>query len=208
MFIRTYFKETSMKRILLPLLLMATLSGCETLGLGDDKAAVEDRNAQQAKKQTSTAPASGASSKGVETSGLGSGSISGQALDGSSLSKTDVRKDPASPLSKRSVYFDYDSFAVKDDYRGMIEAHAGYLNSHRKARIIVQGNADERGSREYNLALGQKRAEAVRKALALLGVTEEQLEAISFGEEKPRAVGTSEQDYAENRRADIVYGDE
>lgn len=202
-----------MKRILLPLLAVVVLSGCETLGLGDDKAAIEDRNAQQAKKSTGATSATGASSgKGVETSGLGGGAIVGRDLDGKPLdggaSSNDLRKDPSSPLSKRSIYFDYDSFIVKDEYRGMIEAHAGYLNTRRNARVIVQGNADERGSREYNLALGQKRAESVRKTFAVLGVSDEQIEAISFGEEKPRSVGTSEQDYAENRRVDIVYSDE
>lgn len=199
-----------MKRILLPLLVLMVLSGCETLGLGDDKAAIEDRNAQQAKKQPgSGTTSSGTTPKGVETSGLGSNAIGGVALvlDGGASSK-DQRQDPSSPLSKRSVYFDYDSFIVKDDYRTLVEAHAGYLNTRRNARVIVQGNADERGSREYNLALGQKRAEAVRKAFGVLGVTDEQIEAISFGEEKPRGVGSSEQDYAENRRADIVYSDE
>ncbi len=198
-----------MKRVLLPALALVFLSGCETLGLGDDKAAaIEDRNAQQAKKPATTAPAA-TTSRGVETSGLGGSGIGGQTLEGSALAGVkDQRKDPASPLFKRSIYFDYDSFVVKDDYRPILEAHAGYLKARRNARVIVQGNADERGSREYNLALGQKRAEAVRKTFVIMGVADEQIEAISFGEEKPRSVGTSEQDYAENRRADIVYSDE
>jgi peptidoglycan-associated lipoprotein len=97
---------------------------------------------------------------------------------------------------------------VKDEYRPVIEAHAGYLLSKRDARVILQGNADERGSREYNLALGQKRAEAVRKALGVLGVSNAQVEAISFGEEKPRNPASNEAAYSENRRADLVYGDE
>jgi peptidoglycan-associated lipoprotein len=97
---------------------------------------------------------------------------------------------------------------VKDEYRPVIEAHAAYLAKKSDSRIVIQGNADERGSREYNLALGQKRAESVRKAFAILGVKEAQIEAVSFGEEKPRRVGATEEDYAENRRADIVYGDE
>lgn len=195
-----------MKRILLPLLMLGLLSGCETLGLGDeDKAAIEDRNGAQAAKKPATA------AKGTETAGIGAGTVSGKALDGKSLDQptsADPRKDPASPLSKRSIYFDFDSYVVKDEYRSVIEAHAGYLAKRPNARIIIQGNADERGSREYNLALGQKRAEAVRRAFAVLGTKDAQMEAISFGEEKPRSVGTSEQDYAENRRADIVYGDE
>jgi peptidoglycan-associated lipoprotein len=90
----------------------------------------------------------------------------------------------------------------------MLEAHAGYLMSKRDARVILQGNADERGSREYNLALGQKRAEAVRRALSVLGVSDAQMEAISFGEEKLRNEGTTEEAHAENRRTDVVYTDE
>jgi peptidoglycan-associated lipoprotein len=186
------------KRIFIPLLVLGLLSGCETMGVSDNKAAVEDRTAQTATGEASTA------AKGASTSGMTSGAMNGQAL-GSGM---DPRKDPASPLSKRSVYFDFDSFVVKDTYRPVIEAHAAYLTGHRNARIVIQGNTDERGSREYNLALGQKRAEAVRKLMSVMGVQDSQLEAVSFGEEKPRSQGTSEQDYAENRRADIVYGDE
>jgi peptidoglycan-associated lipoprotein len=195
-------QEASVKRIFIPLLVLGILSGCETMGVSDNKAAVEDRTAQTA-KQTATGEA-GTAAKGTSTSGMTGGAVSGQAL-GTGM---DPRKDPASLLSKRSVYFDFDSFVVKDTYRPMIEAHAAYLKGHQNARVVVQGNADERGSREYNLALGQKRAEAVRKLMSVMGVQDSQLEAVSFGEEKPRAHGTTEQDYAENRRADIVYGDE
>ena len=106
------------------------------------------------------------------------------------------------------MFFDYDSFMVKDEYRSMLEAHAGYLLSKRDARVILQGNTDERGSREYNLALGQQRAEAVRKALAVLGVGEGQMEAVSFGEEKPRNEADSDEAHAQNRRTDVVYADE
>lgn len=198
-----------MKRILLPLLLAGLLGGCETMGVEEDKATIEDRNAAQAAKKPAAAT-QGAATKGAVTSGLGSGAVSGQSLDGKALDQSgkDPRKDPASPLSKRSVYFDFDSFVVKDEYRPVIEAHAAYLAKKPSARIVIQGNADERGSREYNLSLGQKRAESVRKTFALLGVQDAQMEAVSFGEEKPRRTGTSEEDYAENRRADIVYGDE
>jgi len=106
------------------------------------------------------------------------------------------------------VFFDFDSFVVKDEYRPMLEAHAGYLKANSSARLILQGHADERGSREYNLALGQKRAEAVRRVLNVIGVSDAQMEAISFGEEKPRNPGSTEEAYAENRRTDVVYGDE
>lgn len=196
-----------MKRVLLPMLVLGLLSGCETLGLGEDKpAAIEDRNAAQAGKKPVPTETS-AAAKGTETSALGSGALTGKSLDGDKM-QMDPRKDPASPLSKRSIYFDFDSYVVRDEYLPVIGSHAAYLTNNRNARVIIQGNADERGSREYNLALGQKRAEAVRKSFAVLGVQDGQLEAVSFGEEKPRSSGSSEQDYAENRRADIVYGDE
>jgi peptidoglycan-associated lipoprotein len=111
----------------------------------------------------------------------------------------------ASAPGENSVYFDYDSTAVKDRYRQVVSGHARYLSNARATRVTVQGNADERGSREYNLALGQRRAEAVKDHLELLGVPEERIEAISFGEEKPRSEAPTEAGYAENRRADIVY---
>lgn len=117
----------------------------------------------------------------------------------------DPMNDPSNPLSRRSIYFDFDSFSIRDEFRPVVEAHARFLVSNKARRIVVQGNTDERGSREYNLALGQKRAEAVRRALTALGVADAQIEAISFGEEKPKAIGTDETAMAENRRADIVY---
>jgi peptidoglycan-associated lipoprotein len=114
--------------------------------------------------------------------------------------------DPeARALMDKSIYFDYDSYAVKDQYHGMVEANGRYLGSHRNRRVIVQGNTDERGGSEYNLALGQKRAEAVRKQLTLVGVPEGQIEAVSLGKEKPKATGHDESAWAENRRADFVY---
>ncbi len=186
-----------MNKIVWPALLALTLSACGTTG--STPATVESR--------TGDGATSGPATSGTETTGVAGTGVAGSAMDGSQAAG-DPRKDPASPLSKRSVHFDFDSFVVKDEYRPMLEAHAGYLMSKRDARVILQGNADERGSREYNLALGQKRAEAVRKALAVLGVSEAQMEAISFGEEKPRNEADTEEAYAENRRADVVYGDE
>jgi peptidoglycan-associated lipoprotein len=114
--------------------------------------------------------------------------------------------DPeARALMDKSVYFDYDSYAVKDQYRSTIDGNSKYLGSHRNRKVIVQGNTDERGGSEYNLALGQKRAEAVKKQLALLGVPETQIEAVSLGKEKARNAGHDEAAWAENRRADFVY---
>jgi peptidoglycan-associated lipoprotein len=208
-----------MNRILLPLLIVLTLTACSSSG---PVASIEDRNQATKGAKAGQAPASAASAaateakKGVETAALPPGGASGTVVEGKPLEGSveakagvaDPRKDPASPLSKRSIYFDYDSDVVKDDYRTVIEAHAAYLVAHKDAKVTLQGNTDDRGSREYNLALGQRRAEAVRKALSVLGAGEAQLEAVSFGEEKPRAVGETDQAYAENRRADIVYSDE
>ena len=117
-------------------------------------------------------------------------------------------KDPNNILSKRSVFYDYDSFDVKAEYKPMIEAHGKYLADNPKAKMFLQGNADDRGSREYNIALGSKRAEGVRKMLSVLGAKEEQMEAVSFGEEKPRADCPEEACWSQNRRADIVYQSE
>ena len=117
-------------------------------------------------------------------------------------------KDPKSILSKRSVFFDYDSYVIKDEFKPLIEAHAKFLAAKSKYRMLIQGNADERGSREYNLALGQKRAEAVRKALGLLGAREDQLESVSLGEEKPVCMEQTEDCWARNRRGDMLYSGE
>ncbi|GIZ53846.1 peptidoglycan-associated lipoprotein Pal [Noviherbaspirillum aridicola] len=117
----------------------------------------------------------------------------------------DPLNDPKGVLAKRSIYFDYDSYIVKDEFKPVIEAHAKYLAANKGRKVIIQGNTDERGGREYNLALGQKRAEAVRRAMSLLGVSDQQIEAVSFGEEKPKATGSDEAAWAENRRADLAY---
>jgi peptidoglycan-associated lipoprotein len=111
-------------------------------------------------------------------------------------------------LKERSVFFDFDSDAIREEYRPMMQAHAGYLARNRSAKMLIQGNTDERGSREYNLALGQRRAEAMRKMLTLMGAQDAQIEAVSLGEEKPRKLGSTEEAYRENRRGDILYGGE
>ncbi len=114
--------------------------------------------------------------------------------------------DPQNVLSqKRSVYFDYDQFVVKSEFMSVLENHGKFLASNPKVSVRIEGNADERGSAEYNLALGQKRAEAVVKALKIMGVKDTQMEAVSFGKEKPKATGHDEASYAQNRRADIAY---
>ena len=114
--------------------------------------------------------------------------------------------DPNSPIhNERSVYFDYDNFSIKKDYEPLIERHGQYLASHPSVSIRVEGNADERGSAEYNLALGQKRAQSVVKALSVYGVKDSQMEAVSWGREKPKATGHDEAAWAENRRVDLAY---
>ena len=117
-------------------------------------------------------------------------------------------KDPRSPLSKRAIYFDIDSFVVKSEYQQLLETHAKFLKANPSMKILVQGNGDERGSREYNLSLGQNRANAVKKTLALLGVSEAQIESVSLGEEKPVCNEQSDDCWAQNRRADILYSGE
>ena len=119
-----------------------------------------------------------------------------------------ILRDPKSILSKRSVYFDLDSFTIKEEYRPLVEAHAKFLRENPTAKVLIQGNTDERGSREYNLALGQKRADAMKRMIMLLGAREEQVESVSLGEEKPKAQDGTEEAYAENRRDDILYGGE
>lgn len=113
--------------------------------------------------------------------------------------------DPNNILSKRSVYFDYDSHAVRNEYKPLVQSHAQYLRDYPNAKVLLQGNTDDRGSREYNLALGQRRADSVRNAMTLTGARETQIESVSLGEEKPRATGHDEASWAENRRVDIRY---
>ena len=103
----------------------------------------------------------------------------------------------------RVVYFDFDSFVVKDEFRPVVEGHAKALAAAKAKRMLIEGHTDERGGREYNLALGQKRAEAVQKAMTLLGASDAQLEAVSYGEERPAAQGSDEAAWAKNRRAEL-----
>ena len=117
----------------------------------------------------------------------------------------DPLDDPKGVLAARSVYFDFDSYVVREDGKPVVQNHSAYLTKNKQRNILIQGNTDERGGAEYNLALGQKRAEAVRKSMTALGVPESQIEAVSLGKEKPKAEGHNEEAWAQNRRADIVY---
>lgn len=117
----------------------------------------------------------------------------------------DPFSNPQSPLSQQSIYFAFDSYTVPAEAQAMIEAHAQYLATHPSATVVLEGNTDERGGREYNLALGQKRSDSVENRLQLLGVPSERMESVSFGKERPRATGHDEESYQQNRRVDIIY---
>lgn len=141
--------------------------------------------------------------------GVGQDGATGFGTDQGLVTEVQVQ-DPAaegaSPAGvERVIFFDYDSFVVKPDFQPVVDAHARFLQADRSRNVVLEGHTDERGSREYNLALGQKRAEAVRSALTLVGAQDSQIEAVSFGEEKPAAFGGSEQDHALNRRVELRY---
>lgn len=142
----------------------------------------------------------------VETRGGDVSTVTAGGVDGSRLPA--VLTDPKSILSKRSVYFDYDKYEVRNEYKDLVTAHAKFLTDNRQYKMLIQGNTDDRGSREYNLALGQKRADAIKKMLTLLGAREDQVESVSLGEEKPKNEGQNDAAWAENRRGDMLYNGE
>lgn len=189
-------------KILISVIAFALLGACSTVKLTDKAPPVEDRNASSA---SSGGSSSSSSSPSTSAGSSGNTSKSSGASSASSASAVDPVNDPSNILSKRSIYFDYDQYTVKEEYRSLVEAHGKFLASNPDRKVIIQGNTDERGGSEYNLALGQKRAEAVRRAMALAGARDSQMEAISFGKEKPKASGSDEAAWMENRRADIVY---
>ena len=168
--------------------LVATLAACST-PVKLDEATVEDKSAQGA---GATMKALTPATSGTAASNAGSVA----SLDASATAKAAVG-------AERIVYFDFDSFAIRSEFQPIIESNARTLKGNKAAKISIEGHTDDRGGREYNLALGQKRAEAVRKALALLGVSEAQMEAVSFGKEKPASAGNSEAAMEKNRRAEI-----
>ena len=140
------------------------------------------------------------------------GSTSGGVTPGSARAPVQMGKGSGTggatgsqrPDLKRSVYYEFDKYDVKAEFRTLVESHARWLKANPQARLTIEGNADEQGSREYNLALGQRRAESVTKMLTLLGAKPEQIEAISYGEERPRANGHDEKAWSENRRSDFA----
>ena len=174
-----------MHKLLIPALLSALIVGCSSTPIPDENsgAPVESRSGS--------------------SSGSGVAPVVAGGVDANGLPRE--LTDPKSTLAQRSIYFDLDKYEVKDEYKDLVAAHAKYLVAHRDFKVLLQGNTDERGSREYNLSLGQKRSDAVKRSLTLLGAREDQVESVSLGEEKPKNAGHDDTAWAENRRADILY---
>ncbi|HEX2543594.1 MAG TPA: peptidoglycan-associated lipoprotein Pal [Ramlibacter sp.] len=179
------------KRVFLAVALAAALAGCAS-GVKLDDVPVEDRTG-----------------RGVGVAPGGGGAVPG---GGSAQSQVQpVQADTGSanqagPANvSRIVYFDYDSYVIKPEFQSVIESHARFLRQNTNRNVVIEGHTDERGGREYNLALGQRRSEAVRRALGILGVRDAQVEAVSFGKEKPAMPGSDESSWARNRRAEIAY---
>jgi peptidoglycan-associated lipoprotein len=185
-------------KVIMSLMLAALLVGCKSTPM--TPASVEDKSVGSGADSS----ASGAGSDSSDTNGIKEVNIDGNA-NGAAGGELN---DPNSILSKRNIYFDFDSDAIKSEYRAIVEAHAKYLVAHQSAKMVLQGNADERGTREYNLALGQRRSVAVKTALNLLGVQDSQIETVSYGEEKATPNCADEACYQQNRRVDIVYSNE
>ncbi len=181
-----------MNKILLSLAIVGLLAGCSTTT--DKQKAVEVVDATPSKGEAPPLPKQEVRDPGpivsVPNTSTGSGTEIGPT--------TGI-------LAQRSVFFDYDSIVIKDEFKPLVTEHSRYLSSHRAQKIVISGNTDERGSREYNIALGQRRADSVKQMMLLLGVKEDQIETVSYGEEKPRNPGREEAAFAENRRGDIAY---
>ncbi len=174
-----------MKKVVLSSLLVALLAACSSAPVKQaEPVKVEDKSPVQSTAKSSTQT---------------------QAADQASANGLSPLKDPNNILSKRSVYFDLDEYVVKEEFKPLVQAHAKYLSQNGSASLTLQGNTDERGSREYNLALGERRATAVKKALTVSGASDNQIQTTSFGEEKPKCTEAEESCWSQNRRADIVY---
>ena len=182
---------------------LALLAGCETSP--STPKAGDGTLAARATTSGSATAAGGATSSATPQSSVATVDLartpSGTGVAGAAAAGTAATALVAP--SQRVVYFDFDSFVIKDDYKALLDGHAKVLARTNGKRMVIEGHTDERGGREYNLALGQKRAEAVLKSLELLGVGDRQLEAVSFGEERPAAVGSDEASWARNRRAEL-----
>lgn len=179
-----------MKKLVLVMSVAAFLSACGS-AVKLDNVPVEDKSGQ-------AVSGSGAAGVAGDGSGVAKSNVTSVALNKNA-------QDPALSAALKTVYFDYDSFVIRSEFQPTVEAHAKYLKADKSRKVNIEGHTDERGGREYNLALGQKRAEAVRKALQVQGVSDVQMEAISYGKEKPAVMGSSESALEKNRRAEFSY---
>ena len=188
-----------MKKALIAALMAAFVWGCASQSTTDDsKAGVEERTPGQGAAPAPIAAPPVSSPPPVAT----------RTIEAPSGGVDPILKDPNNILSKRSVMFEYDSDVIKDEFRPMLQAHAKYLSEKSGSKLLIQGNCDERGSREYNIALGQRRADAVKRLMVLLGAPEAKIETVSLGEEKPRCTDATEACYAQNRRGDLLHAGE
>ncbi|MBU3735935.1 MAG: peptidoglycan-associated lipoprotein Pal [Methylobacterium sp.] len=185
------------KRLIGSLALLALLAACSSKPVKEEPAApVESKTPAASQPAAPAAPAASGAPEATTTPAT------------ESAVKVNPLTDPGNILSKRSIYFDFDKDEVKPEFRPLVEAHAKYLSENPDARVMLQGNADDRGSREYNLALGQRRAVAVKKVMNVLGMQDKQIETVSYGEEKPRCSEQAESCWSQNRRTDIIYAGE
>lgn len=176
------------KRIPFALAAVAIVAGCSS-GVDLDNVPVEDKSGA----------ALSTTGNGANSGNTGQSGVRGVDL-------TQSGREGAGPVGvSRVIYFDYDSYVIKPDFQSVVDAHARFIKAGNARKVMIEGHTDERGGREYNLALGQKRAEAVRRSLGLLGVPDGQMEAVSFGKEKLAAQGNSEDVHAQNRRAELSY---
>ena len=182
----------ALTRILAVLLPVAMLWGCSTTPSSTDDGAIAGGDASMTTEG------------GMGSTSMGSGVEVGE-VGGSEVFSGDPLTDPNSMLAKRIVYFDFDKSDIKSEAREIIEAHARYLSANPSVRIVVEGHCDERGTREYNLSLGERRAKAVQQVVSLLGVSSSQVEVVSYGEERPAAMAHDEDAWAMNRRVEFIY---
>ena len=178
-------QETGMNtRIIMVMLLGVLLYGCAATEETEEEVAIEDQ--------------------GTTLGETGDGTQSYAATEDERAGMSSLN-DPNSPLSTRIIYFEYDSSEVKAEYRPVIEAHAAYLVANPNVNVTLEGHADERGSREYNLALGERRAESIKRQMTLLGAGSNQIRLVSYGEERPAVDGHDEYSWSQNRRVEILY---
>lgn len=174
-------------RLVLVMLLAVFLYGCESTEEKQDEVTIEDQGR----------PIDAESDAAEEAQAYGAEEDERTAMS--------ALNDPDSPLSTRIIYFEYDSSQVQPEYRSVVEAHAAFLAEHPDQSVTLEGHADERGSREYNLALGERRAESVKQQMTLLGASSSQIRTVSYGEERPAVDGHDEYAWSQNRRVEILY---